>query len=368
MKRQAETGEEKQSTVACCHESAERINPNRTSGSSPLGTETETTIAGIMRSHGGRGGIAEFHAAVNVTFHEFESESYDSLHADMWQSVPKQIGLLVDGYVQDARLTNHFPKGIRVLDIGCGTGLATDSLLKSAIGPHVQAVDLIDTSPAMLRQAKKRSSQWNVPVTFHEGVLDSLDSGVQYEWIIASSVLHHIPNVHAFVDAVRQLQAPQGVFLHIQDPNGDFIADPELRERMRRRTRSMVPAWMQRLTPRRIMGRIVRELTGRPLDILVWNTNRALLDRHIVATPLTVNELYAIVDIHVQNEKGISTSAIQKWRPDWKMISRVSYGFFGALCGTLPLKYRRMEEELTNKRAPNGYHVGALWQVQSGRA
>ena len=247
MKRQAKTDEKKQFPITFVLKSSE-INPNGPACSSPLGTEVETLIADIMRRRGGRGSITEFHAAVNVAFHEFESEIYDLGHADMWQSVPKQIGLLVDDYVQHEGLANHFPKRIHVLDIGCGTGLATDSLLKSAIGFHIQAVDLLDTSPAMLRQAKKRSSQWNVPVTFHEGGLDSLGGGVKYQWIIASSVLHHVPNVHAFIDAVRRLQAPDGVFVHIQDPNGDFIADPELRERIRRRTRTVVPMWMQRLT------------------------------------------------------------------------------------------------------------------------
>lgn len=51
-------------------------------------------LAEIMRRHGVRCSAAEFHAAVNVTFHRFEAEEYDQLHRDMWDSLPQQIALL----------------------------------------------------------------------------------------------------------------------------------------------------------------------------------------------------------------------------------------------------------------------------------
>ena len=324
--------------------------------------EADLTIARIMEEHGVRVSLSEFHAAVNVTFHEFESESYDIEHADMWESVPRQINLLADDCVPRENAGQSLPDKIRLLDIGCGTGLATDSLLKSEIGRRICSVDLLDTSPAMLKQARKRSSQWSVPVSFHEGLLESLGTDVKYDWIITCSVLHHVPHLQSFTEMVRGLQAPGGVFLHVQDPNGDFLADPELNGRMARRTRFAIPESLRRLAPRRIATRLVRELTGKQPDDPVSRTNRALLDRGVLATPMTASELFAITDIHVQNRRGVSGQEIRTWRPDWELVSCRSYGFFGELWSTLPPVYRRMEEELIRNGAPNGFHIGAAWR------
>src|SRR5579862_2926055 len=73
----------------------------------------------IMQRNGVTGSASDFHAAVNVCFHRFESEVYDELHQDMWQSLPQQGKLLVDDCLRDG-----LPDQIRMLDIGSGTGLA----------------------------------------------------------------------------------------------------------------------------------------------------------------------------------------------------------------------------------------------------
>lgn len=51
--------------------------------------EAEAIIGPIMERHGARCGMEEFHSFLNLTFHEFESESYDELHAHMWESLPR---------------------------------------------------------------------------------------------------------------------------------------------------------------------------------------------------------------------------------------------------------------------------------------
>src|ERR1035438_10252852 len=78
----------------------------------------------MMKRHGVACSAEEFHGAVNVTFHEFESEDYDTSHRDMWESLPQQFHLLVDDWL---RVCSGAPSEIHLLDIGCGTGLASDS-------------------------------------------------------------------------------------------------------------------------------------------------------------------------------------------------------------------------------------------------
>src|ERR1035437_4717554 len=324
--------------------------------------QAHSIICRIMARHGVRCGPEEFHHSINVLFHDLESEGYDEGHRDMWESLPRQFDLLVGDWL---RCDPHAPQQIRLLDIGCGTGLASDCLLKTAAGDRIKTVDLLDTSPAMLQRASSRAAGWKASSTCHEGLLDSLPPGNRYELIVTCSVLHHVPDLPAFLGAVRGLQAAGGVFLHLQDPNGDFLADPELRKRMAQASRRPLPEWASRFAPGRIIGRIYRELTGKQGQDHLSKMNRALIEKGIVATPLSVHEIFSITDIHVQDGEGISISSMQSWLPDYECLSRRSYGFLGTLQSELPKRWRPVEEDLIARRALNGFHIAAAWRKNS---
>ena len=327
--------------------------------------EPEAIIGRILERHAGTCTPAEFHQAVNVTYHEFESEVYDRDHADMWQSLPAQFALLVDDWLSASPAP---PAGLRLLDIGCGTGLATDCLLKTRLGAAIASVHLLDTSPSMLQRATERSRQWNLSVTTQQGLLDSVPAGNRFDVIVTCSVMHHVPHLEPFLGCVRRLQADGGVFLHLQDPNGDFASDPELRRRTSQYSRRLFPGWVYRFTPRRFFGRIGRELTGQQGQDCVSKTNRALLGAGIIKTPLTVRELFEITDIHVQDESGVSITRMKAWLPDYDCLSQRSYGFMGELASSLPPPWRKVEDDLIAARALNGLHIGAIWKLRPGAA
>ena len=305
----------------------------------------------------------EFHSAVNVTFHEFESEVYDREHQVMWNSLPQQFDLLTEDYLRSGL---DIPTGIRMLDIGCGTGLASACILQTRLGKRIKSIDLLDTSPSMLRRAALKAAQWQVPATCHQGLLHSLDGQERFDLIVTSSVLHHIPDLPAFLHLIPRLQAATGIFLHMQDPNGDFLDDAELRERMAQHSRRFIPEWARRLSPWRIGRRIYRELIGQKGDAYIWKTNRALMEKGIIAEPLTVQELFAITDIHATlgDGKGISISRMQSWMPEYECISKRSYAFFGALGSELPAARKGVEQDLIANRAPNGFSIGAIWRLR----
>jgi SAM-dependent methyltransferase len=323
--------------------------------------EAEAIIGAIMERHGARCGKEEFYSFLNLTFHEFESESYDELHAYMWESLPPQFSLLIEDCLC---AYPDMPGDVRMLDIGCGTGLASDSLLKTAIGSRIRSIDLLDISPEMLKRASQRASRWPVPATCRRGLIDSLPESSRYEVVVTCSVLHHIPDLPAFLQAVRKLQAEGGVFLHLQDPNRDFLTDPELCQRRAQLSKRALPKWVYRFTPRRIAGRIYRELTGKQGQDYISKTNHALLEKGLVATPLSVAEIFSITDIHAREGQGISMRLMQSWMPEYECLSQRSYAFFGEAASQLPPKYRKIEEHLTRRRALNGQEVSAIWKLR----
>jgi SAM-dependent methyltransferase len=313
-------------------------------------------IEEIMRRHNVKVPVTEFHAAVNVCFHRFESEVYDELHQDMWGSLPKQVDLLAADC-----LRGPVPDKIRMLDIGSGTGLATDSVMRSPLGSRVSEIDLLDTSTAMLARAQKRREQWGKPGRTTEGIVESLPAGVSYDLIITSSVLHHVPDLASFLKAVAKLQdgVPNALFLHLQDPNGDFLDDPE-RARRPSEMPAAVPDSLARFKPARILARLKREIKGEQGQDYISKTNRELMKTEIISNPLTVEELFSITDIHVR-DGGISIDRMKAWLPEYDLLSHRSYGFFGVLSASLPPDLRSKEDKLIEENNLTGEHVSAAW-------
>jgi SAM-dependent methyltransferase len=319
-------------------------------------------VVEIMRRHGVRCSAEEFHSAVNVTFHRFESEKYDELHRDMWESLPQQIALLVEDC-----LRGDAAASIRMLDIGCGTGLATDALLRSPLGPRVAEVDLLDTSTAMLARAAVRRKVWGKPGDNIEGLVGSLVGNRHYDLIITSSVLHHVPDLESFLGAVADLQSGlRGgpLFLHLQDPNGDFGDDPKRRERAARIAAPKLPEWLARLAPNRVAGRLMRELRGEQGKDYLSRTNDELVKTGVIATALSTLEIFTITDIHVQDGAGISIERMKSWLPEYDLLSRRSYAFFGQLWSALPPGLRAEEEQLIRDGALEGEYVAAAWRLR----
>jgi hypothetical protein len=106
-------------------------------------------------------------------------------------------------------------------------------------------------------------------------------------------------------------------------------------------------------------------LTGPDKRDYLFKTNRALLEKGMISTPLSAEEIYAITDIQIHNGGGgISISAIRSWLPDYDCLSLRSYGFLGTVWSSLPAEYRKAEEDLIARHAPNGAKIGAAWKAR----
>ena len=314
-------------------------------------------IEKIMKDHGVTCSVGEFHSRVNVTFHKYESDVYDQLHQDMWVSLPEQFQMLLNDYLIKKPVLSG---SLHVLDVGCGTGLASDCLLKTPLRKYIGSVDLLDTSSFMLQRASERAKTWDLPYRCIEGKLDELDGDATYEVVVTCSVLHHIPDMSAFLQAVQRFQQTGGIFLHLQDPNGDYLADPELKARMKKLESELSPT-TNRFTMRRILGRLFRELTGRQGSDYISKTNRELLESGIIKSKLSVPELFSITDVHVYDGQGISISELRTLLSGYELAAQRTYGFLGQLASALPEDGRKLEKRLIAAHALNGFYLGALW-------
>ena len=104
--------------------------------------------------------------------------------------------------------------GMRVLDLGCGTGTLT-LLIKQAY-PGVELVGL-DADPETLQIARAKAEQAGLDIRFEQGMAQSppFPPG-SFDRVTSSLMLHHIADKRAVLAALRALLRPGGE-LHVAD-------------------------------------------------------------------------------------------------------------------------------------------------------
>lgn len=107
--------------------------------------------------------------------------------------------------------------GIKVLDVGCGGGILTESL--AVLGAQVKGIDL---SRNALRVADLHGLESGVSVSYEEIAVEALAAREpgQYDVVTCMEMLEHVPDPAAVVRACAQLVKPGGkVFLSTLNRN-----------------------------------------------------------------------------------------------------------------------------------------------------
>lgn len=92
--------------------------------------------------------------------------------------------------------------GMRVLDLGCGTGASTAALVAAVPGLEVVAVD---ASAGML--ARARQKRWPPTVRFVHSRAEDVDEG-EFDAVFAAYLVRNLPDPDATLQHVRRLLKP----------------------------------------------------------------------------------------------------------------------------------------------------------------
>lgn len=300
----------------------------------------------------------QFHQTVNVVFHNFESKYYDEFHQEMWESLPFQYQFLMDDIGKYLKNKSN----LKLLDIGCGTGLATEMLLKTVAGPSISDICLVDTSPKMLEIASKRAKKWGRNFKLLNKEIDYVEG--KFDIILVSSVLHHIPDLEAFLTEVSRLQSENGIFITIHDPNGDAIDDGIYLSRCEEYSQAIHDNNRKKSNiGKRIFNKIKRTLkVPNYIDLI----NQKLLKDKIIHTPLDEIEIWSVTDLHVEGlpysiGRGISKDLLIKRLPCYDLLSYRTYSFYGTLYSNLDSDYRLRENNLARQKDPKGRNFCSAW-------
>ena len=325
-------------------------------------SQWQAKLAKLIAAKGGAMEPADFHRLVNVVFHDVEAAVYDRVHQEMWKSLRPVISQLADDAVTGMRIES----GLVLADVGCGTGLASTFLLETSLGNRIERLELVDTSTEMLARCRQRESSWRRPATFRNGGIEDLaDRSVDV--IVASSVLHHMPDLQSFCSHVDRVLRQGGAFVHLQDPRTGNDRDPALQERTRElQQRGAVAFWAH-------WPRILRLPFSAWNRVVEWRAsgylrevNRRLLRAGAIRYPMTSGEIWSVTDIHVEGlpyaiGDGISRDGLQRDLPGFTNRSWRSYSFFGQLPSSLPAEFVERERQLFQQRDPSGANVAGVW-------
>ncbi len=100
-------------------------------------------------------------------------------------------------------------RGLRVMDLGCGGGLLSESL--AVLGAQVTGADPSDENIAA---ARRHAAVGDLEIDYRPATVEALSrSGETFDAVLAMEVLEHVADVKGFLAAAAALVRPGGLFV-----------------------------------------------------------------------------------------------------------------------------------------------------------
>lgn len=100
-------------------------------------------------------------------------------------------------------------EGLKVLDIGCGAGLLSESV--AALGGRVHGVDIAERNIAI---ATQHARQAGLDIRYETGTAEMLvEREARYDLVLNMEVVEHVADLPAFMKACCELTRPGGIMV-----------------------------------------------------------------------------------------------------------------------------------------------------------
>ncbi len=195
----------------------------------------------LVKPYGPRVPVEELVVQLNIIFHKYEAAAYDDRHPEIFSELPEiWAGMYRAGseYLTKTEL--------RVLDYGCGTGFAAAQFISLAGPARIGELVCYDPSEEMLERCKRRFSESKISAATRYLPAAPAEA---FDVVLTNSLLHHLPSIADFLEQMKILLAPEGVWFQGHEPNRHYYNSPSSREMFAlcrseaRRQKLMSPFW-----------------------------------------------------------------------------------------------------------------------------
>ena len=156
-----------------------------------------------------------------VAYYEKLADTWWDLHGPFWP-LHKLNALRIEWILEQLKAKSHKQQplaGLKVLDIGCGGGILSESLAKQ--GATVTAIDVVEKN---IKIAKSHAKLNELKIDYQLiSVEQMVETKQQFDIVFNMEVVEHVPDVNSFVRACNALVKPNGTHF-IASINRNWLA------------------------------------------------------------------------------------------------------------------------------------------------